>query len=169
APAPPARLRRPAVRHDRETYGRAPVWSRWPPARRPTHAASSLPFREDRPSDTGRKDVVQEEVQLGLDADAMAAAVVDWNDRFHSDLNEAAGPDHTGIHRSGHASIVDAVERLLHGDLHQGNHPVEGRGQAHVLDKRLEVRKAVLDRKAQLKDIGMLFDAGDCNAGVRVD
>src|SRR6185295_10935491 len=112
---------------------------------------------EYRPPHRLRKEVVEEEMQLGQPSHTVSAGIVDGDNRLERQLGGLTRPNDPGVDGAGRAARP-AIEGCRHRELDDRDHAIERRGQAGVLDERLQVRKAVLNRESPLQRVRMSLD-----------
>src|SRR5216117_3056378 len=128
----PRAVHPPWIRHaapsDQERRAPTPRRPRGPARRRRAHL-SRLRGTEHAvkrcPREDLRRAVVEVEVDLADQAYGLAAALVDGTHGLEAHLEVAAEPDDAGIDRpSRTAGVLRIVERCLHDELHDRDHPV---------------------------------------------
>src|SRR5437870_9962478 len=97
-------------------------------------------------------------MQLRDEADIVASARINGNNRFRADLEVLSRPDEARVNGSGGLPALFAIERRLQGKLNQRNQVIERQVQADILHLLLQVDKAVIQSEAVLQDVGMAFN-----------
>src|SRR6188472_1208803 len=97
-------------------------------------------------------------MQLCDHTDVISGVFVDRNDRLHTNLKIFSRPDHPRIDCAGGWPGWSAVQRSFHCELYQRNQSIYRCRQMHVLDLRLQINHAVLQRKTPLEDVRMSLD-----------
>src|SRR5260370_10927711 len=124
---------------------------------------------EDRLADRGGEQVVEIDVQLRQRADIASAVAVDRNDRLQPDLEVIADVDHAGIDGAGRpqSGAGEIRGRPLERSLDDPNEAIDEIRQGEGINRRFEIRPAVLQRQTPFEELRVKLDGGI--AGVRIE
>src|SRR5262249_4294141 len=113
---------------------------------------------EEGPPQRVGEEIVEEEVDLTPDAHVFTRPLIDGHDCLDAQLEVRASPDDARIHGAGGFAREAAGERVVDGDLDQGNKPIQNLWNTDMPNERLEVGETVHDGKAPVEDVGVLLD-----------